>query len=64
MSLRYVFFKEHPNTHDEVYATRTGDTFTEVANVGESNLIFDSASEAYSFGKHFPKLQNWRVGYR
>lgn len=62
--LRYVFFREHPNTHDEVYATRTGETFTEVHNAGESNLIFETADEAYRFGKHFPKLQNWRVGYR
>lgn len=65
MSLRYVFFREHPNTHDEVYATRTGEmTFGEVPNVGQSNLVFDTAAEAYFFGSYFPKLQNWRVGSR
>lgn len=64
MSLRYVFFRDDPSTHKEVYLARTDVGFTAVGRAVETNLTFDLASEAYEFAKPYAVLQSWRVGSR
>jgi hypothetical protein len=64
--MRYVLFKEDPNTHGEVYL-RHVDTlgFPHQTGMLERAARFDSAAEAYAFGvEHQPYLQWWRVGLR
>jgi hypothetical protein len=63
--LRYVLFKSDPSTKDEIYLARNeANGFTSVSDPDETNITFDTAGEGYVFAKHFPKLANWRVGYR
>lgn len=65
MSLRYVLFRDDPSSHDEVYLSRTPKGgFDQVKTPAETNIVFETAAEGYAFGKQFPQLDYWRVGFR
>lgn len=65
MSLRYVFFRDNSSSHKEVYLTRLPKGgFDCVAEPSLTNLVFDTAAEAYEFAKPHPTLQSWHVGRR
>jgi hypothetical protein len=67
MKLRYVLFRENPNTHKEVYLSpAVGDepeATVPTVNSPRKALQFISAKVAYNFATR-KGLEWWRVGLR
>lgn len=63
--MRYVLFRENPNTHQEQYIRAVDKDGPEVVDSPEDAKGFDCAADAYRYGAWFsPALDWWRVGLR
>jgi hypothetical protein len=63
--MRYVLFREDPNTHKEVYLVGMLTTVPNRASDPAVAIGFESATDAYAFAsRHQPYLDFWHVGLR
>lgn len=63
--MRYVLFRENPNTHQEVYLKRVEDGAVVTTTCADDAIKFRSSADAYRFGAmHNPLLDWWHAGLR
>jgi len=62
--MKYVLFRDDPNTHKEVYVGASSDyrDWSAVRSLREA-MKFQTARQAYEYGAQH-KLSWWRVGQR
>lgn len=65
MAASHVIFREHANTHKEIYLNSIVHGSVEWVNVPAAAMKFHSAKEAHAYAnRHMPLLASWRVGLR